>query len=890
MIGQTVSHYNILEKLGEGGMGVVYKALDTKLNRTVALKFLPLRLTADGTEKIRFAQEAQLAATLSHPNICTIYDIAEHDGEMFIVMEFVDGQTLQAKKGTIGFKQAIDIGIQISDGLAAAHEKGIVHRDIKPENIMIRKDGIAQIMDFGLAKLRGNVSRLTKEGSTVGTAGYMSPEQVQGQDADHRSDIFSLGVLLFELITGQPPFKGVHETALAYEIVNVDAPPMSSVKPELDPSLDSIVLECLEKDPNERTQSAKQVSIDLKRFKRESSRQRASRITAARPVPTIDHGGRLGAAVMPSRKKVFWPAISGLLAIALVVAGWMLWHAPPVSKSVARFGITLPRDQLIGIDIYTAIAISPDGSHLVYNANGKLYQRKMESFDPEPIPGSEEGSTPFFSPDGRWLGFFTPGKLKKVPVSGGAPVVLADILDNRGGTWAQDGTIIFCPGGRRGMSRVGPDGGEAQQLTSLDSTRNERTHRWPQAMPDGKTVLFTIGTMDSPDFYEDATIGAVNLQTGERKTLMKGASMARYVPTGHLIYSHAGVLFAVPFDLDRLEVKGNSYPVVENIAGDPTTGAASFSIAGNGTLAYVPGQSNITNRTLALIDQNGGVSTLPAPVRPYMEPCMSPDGRQLAVVVGSGKDEDIWIYDLQRNTTSRLTFGGPNRAPAWSPDGKRIAYSLNEVNKARVIIRQADGSGIPEEVSVDYDRTYVNCWSRDGSTLILMAAGKGAGWDLIALPLHGDRKPSVFLATKFDEMTASLSPDGKWLAYVSNETGTTQVYVRPFPGGGGKWQISTNLSSEPRWSGDGKTLYFQSQLALMAVSISTTPSLLIGPLQVALKEFPRLAVESGISYDLTPDGRHFLVTKVREGAEALQQINVVLNWFDDLKTTVGPGK
>src|ERR1051326_1405796 len=278
MIGQTISHYKILEKLGEGGMGVVYKALDTKLNLAGALKFLPRRLTADNTEKLRFAQAAQLAATLNHPNICTIYDIAEHDGEMFIAMELVDGQTLREKKGAISFKQAIDIGIQIADGLAAAHDKGIVHRDIKPENIMIRKDGIAQIMDFGLAKLRGNVSRLTKEGSTVGTAGYMSPEQVQGQEADHRADIFSLGVLLYELFTGQLPFKGVHETALAYEIVNVDAPPMSSVKPEIDPALDAIVMECLEKDPNERTQSVKQVSIDLKRFKRESSRSRASRI------------------------------------------------------------------------------------------------------------------------------------------------------------------------------------------------------------------------------------------------------------------------------------------------------------------------------------------------------------------------------------------------------------------------------------------------------------------------------------------------------------------------------------------------------------------------------------------------------------------------------------
>jgi serine/threonine-protein kinase len=890
MIGQTISHYKILEKLGEGGMGVVYKALDTKLNRMVALKFLPRKLTVDETEKIRFAQEAQLAATLNHPNVCTIYDIVEHDGEMFIAMEFVDGQTLREKKGSISFRQATDIGIQIADGLAAAHEKGIVHRDIKPENIMIRKDGIAQIMDFGLAKLRGNVSRLTKEGSTVGTAGYMSPEQVQGQDADHRSDIFSFGVLLFELFTGQTPFKGVHETALAYEIVNVDAPPMSSVKPEIDPALDAIVLECLEKDPNERTQSVKQVSIDLKRFKRESSRSRVSRITAAIPVRKPETGAAPSAPDLPPRRSYIWPAVAGVLAIALIAAVWMLWRAPVVTLPTARFRIMLPKDQTINIITHTAIAISPDGSRIVYAAKGKLYQRRMESFDPEPIAGTDDGSSPFFSPDGRWVGFFGGGKLKKVAVAGGVPVGLADMSDNRGGTWTKDGTIIYSPSGRGGLFRIRSDGGEPQQLTTVDSAQNERTHRWPQCLPDGKTVLFIIGKMDSPDYYEDAAIASVNLETGARKIIMKGASTVAYLPTGYLVYSHSGILFSAPFDADRLEVTGMSFPVVENIGGDPTTGATDFSFASNGTLAYIPGLANITNRQLAFIDLNGTVSTLPAPVQQYMEPALSPDGGRVAVVIGSGKDEDIWVFDIQTKTMSRLTFGGPNRSPVWSPDGKRIAYSYNQDGDPKLIIRAADGSGTPEEIKVGYGRTYVTCWSRDGATLIFTGIGTGGGWDIAALRLDGDRKPIPILATKFDEMVGSLSPDGRWLAYLSNETGSSQAYIRPFPEGGGKWQISTERAFQPHWSGDGKTLYYETENVMRAVSISGTESPTIGQRNLVLKEIPQLSLESGVTYDLAPDGQRFLVTKVQEGNEIFQQIAIVLNWFDDIRAAAAQAK
>jgi serine/threonine-protein kinase len=889
MIGQTISHYKILEKLGKGGMGVVYKAQDTKLDRFVALKFLPSHLAASEQDKARFIQEAQAASALNHPNVCTIHDIQEHEGQMFIVMEFVDGQTLREKKGSISFKQAIDIGIQIADGLAAAHEKSIVHRDIKPENIMIRKDGIAQIMDFGLAKLKG-VSRLTKEGSTVGTAGYMSPEQVQGLEVDHRSDIFSFGVLLFEMFTGQLPFKGVHETAVAYEIVNVDAPPMSSVQPEIDPALDSIVLECLEKDPNERAQSAKQVSIDLKRFKRESNRSRVSRVTVARPAVRTQQRNESTSGEIPAWRKFLWPAVAVISIVALVLVAWSPWKRETPPPFVTRAGITLPKDQLLSTTSYSAVAISPDGSQLVYKANAKLYLRKLDSFESTPLPGTEEGSGPFFSFDGKWIGFFAAGKLKKIPVSGGAPITLADAADNRGATWGKGGDIVFAPQSATGLMLVRDRGEDARQLTRVDTTKNERTHRWPHFLPDGKTVMYTIGTMDSPDFYDDATIEAVDIETGKRRVLMKGGCSAQYISAGFLVYWRSSALFAVPFDIDKQQVTGTSFPVVENVNGDPTTGMAGYTLSQNGTLAYIPGNAGVTNQSLAKVDHHGVITPFAAPLQSYMEPRISPDGDRIAVTIQSGKDADIWVYDIPRNTLSKLTFGGVNRTPAWSPDGKRIAYYAYDGGKHSVVVKKADGSGELEIVTKGFGRTYIDCWSKDGALLLLDIAGTGrvgangpGGSDLYVLPLVGDRSLKPFLATQFDEWQASLSPDGQWIAYASNESGTYQVYIQPFPQGGGRWAVSNDEGYEPHWAPDGKTLYYYSPGRIVSVPIQTVPSFVVGKPQILFSDYHQKSVDSGLMYDLSPNGLYFVVTQSKDDEDNLRQIHLVLNWFDEIR-------
>jgi serine/threonine-protein kinase len=581
------------------------------------------------------------------------------------------------------------------------------------------------------------------------------------------------------------------------------------------------------------------------------------------------------------------------LVIALAAAIWAPWKAGNIPGDVARFAIVLPKDRALASDFNPVIAISPDGQRIVFRASGKLYQRRLGRLDVEPILGTEAATSPFFSPDGRWLGFFAEGHLKKVPLMGGAPVTLADAPGNRGATWCSDGTIVFTPNGRGGLLRVKEDGTSLRQLTVPDTMRNERTHRYPQFLPDGKTVIFTVGTLDSPDYYDDATIGAVNLQTGERTVLLKGACMARYVSSGCLVYSRAGTLFAVPFDLRRLQVSGSSFPVAEDVFGDPTTGATHCSISENGTLVYVPGKANIYQRTLAWVDRNGAVTDLRAAARTYLDPRLSPDGNQVAVIISSGRDFDVWVFNIPRNTMSRLTFGGSNRSPVWSPDGKRIAYSYNATGNSKIIVRQADGSGTPEEFKSgleEYDRTYVNCWTPDGSMLVVTVPQRRIGWDLMVLPLTGGRKPWKFLSTKSDEWVASLSPNGKWLAYISNETGVSQVFVRPFPGGTGQWQISADQAFETHWSIDGKMLYYNTGHSIMAVPIEATQSLVAGQASVLLKDYRPLSIESGITFDVSPDGLHLLVTKSQDTEEAPLQIDVVLNWTDEISKVVASTK
>ncbi|HTY09557.1 MAG TPA: protein kinase [Bacteroidota bacterium] len=887
MIGRTIFHYRILEKLGEGGMGVVYKAQDTKLDRFVALKFLPAHLAASEQDKARFIQEAKSAAALNHPNVCSIIDIQDHEGaqgekQLFIVMEFIDGQTLQEKRSSLTQKQAIDYAIQIAEGLAAAHEKGIVHRDIKPENIMIRKDGIVQVMDFGLAKLVG-VSRLTKQGSTVGTLGYMSPEQVQGQETDHRSDIFSFGVLLYEMLTGKSPFNGAHESAILYEIVNVDVPPMSTIKPEIDPELDRIVLECMEKDPNERMQSIKQVAIDLSRFKRTSSRSRQSRIIPAQPAALKPGAENAIRAERLLPQKYLWQILTLLFLVTTLFFAWNSWRSDRPPAAVMRFTVDLPLTTPLVAGAST-VAISPDGKYFVYLALSSgdpvLFLRPIDSFTAHSLNGTENASDPFFSPDGQWIGYFANGNLKKISVYGGVPQDVCTVPGYmRGGYWTKDNFILFG-NINNSIYRVPSGGGTPVAATYLDTAQGEISHRFPQLLPDGKTVIFTVKN-NSMTTFNDALIVAENIQTHERKTLVRGGAYARYISTGHIIYIRGSSIYAVPFDPDRAAITGSPLPVEEGGMMNPLSGDANYGVSNSGTLLFAPlGSFSGTEVSLEWIDRQGKRNNVLDTTGAYGDGSLSPDGQKLAMTIRAAND-DIWVYQFHRGTLSRITFGGGNSDfPVWSPDGKRIIFASEKGTTWKLFSKPWDGSGKEELLSEDVD-TDPNSWesiSPDGK-----AVAYGKNGDIWVLPLTDAKKPEQYIASPATETDPSFSPDGRWISYMSNESGQNELYVVPYPHGGGKYQISTNgadFAVPPRWLPDGRSLIYLSGRQVMGVHVTLSPSFDYSPPQ---KIFDLPESWSGSFGDITADGKKFIIGTTKSGPVTTSRVNIVVGWFDELQ-------
>ncbi len=889
MIGSTISHYRILEILGEGGMGIVYKAQDTKLDRFVALKFLPPQLNASEADKARFIQEAKAASALNHPNVCTIHDIQEHEGQLFIVMEFIDGQTLREKMATLSFKQAIEVGIQIADGLAAAHEQGIVHRDIKSDNIMIRKDGIAQIMDFGLAKLRG-ISRLTKEGSTLGTAGYMSPEQVQGLEVDHRSDIFSLGVVLYEMFTGQLPFKGVHETAISYEIVNIDAPPMSSIKPDIDPALDAIVLECLEKDVNERTQSAKQVSIDLKRFKRETSKTRVSRITQAHPV--AQSPGILSREAQPSptvsgknQGSFIWIVTSIVFLLATVVVSLIHFRERAPERFAARFVIPPPENTRFQNVFVTNFAISPDGRTLAFVAEdslGKnhLWIRPLHSLSAQLLPGTEDPEMPFWSPDNRFIGFFENDKLKKIEVSGGPPLTLCDATHCRGGTWNSLGLILFGVNGKP-LQRVSSSGGVPTVASAHDTVRQDSNERFPCFLPDGNHfVYFAVargGKVEENSIFLGSLDGSVD------RMLLRAQSLAGYA-SGHLLYLSDQTLMAQPLDERTWTLSGDPFPVAEGVHSFSPVGSSMFSVSQNGILVYQMGFGGSASR-LVWCDRSGKQIGAVGEAGAYNNLRISPDGHQVAADLLDTKsnNRDIWIYDLGRGIRTRFTFDPKDdRIPVWSPDGKQLVFASDR--KAPMNIYRRASSGItPEELLLGgKGDVRPSDWSSDGKFILYWINDPRTDDDVWVLPLTGDQKPIPIVQTSFSEWNARFSPDGRWISYTSNESSQNEVYVVPFPGPGPKWQVSVGGGGYARWRRDGKEMYYRSLDAkIMAAEVNAGD----GKFEVrnvhALFQ-TRFASGGNDSYDVTADGQKFLIITSSEGVAA-PSLTVVINWDAEVK-------
>jgi serine/threonine protein kinase len=899
MIGQVISHYKILEKLGEGGMGIVYKAEDTKLDRTVALKFLPARLAYSEQDKARFMQEARAAAALNHPNVCPIHDIAEHDNQLFIVMDFVEGHSLRERKQEFSIKQAVEIGIQIADGLTAAHEKGIVHRDIKPENIMLRKDGIVQIMDFGLAKLRG-ASRITKEGSTVGTAGYMSPEQVQGLETDHRTDLFSLGVILYELLAGQSPFKGVHETAIMYEVVNVDPAPISSLKPEVDPELDAIVLECLAKEPSERYQSAAEIAKDLRRFKRETSRKGISRVSTVRPavVPSV--------APQPSRRGLFnlvrspifaW-SIAAILIIALVIITIQYSIRPsPELYAIRSF---IPPPEKTNYHYYGALAgpavISPDGKHIAFvavSSEGKslLYLRPLDALSAKPLPGTEGAYYPFWSADNKFVGFFAGPSLKKIDISGGPPVTICVAPNARGGTWNKDGTIIFSPLSISPLSVVSSSGGPARVLTAFDTSKNQTSHRWPYFLPDGKHFLYYASTMKVGAPSEENAIYVASLDMKLNKRLLKTSENVAYA-SGYLLFMTGSTLKAQRFDENELELKGDPVTIADSVLNDAGFSLAAFSASLNGVLVYQTGTAQSGSR-LKIVDQSGKETGRIGSVIEHMSHRISPDGRRVVATIFDAKSwtANLWMYEMARGVKTRLTSTMfYDLYAVWSPDGSRIVfYRSTKKGVCDLYLVRTDRTGSEEPLWLSELDKYPTDWSNNGKFVAFTqyVAERTQG-DIWVLPMTGDRKPSPFLQTAFDEGEARFSPNGKWVAYVSNETGEYEIYVRPFPGPGNPWKVSKAGGWAPRWKKEstaystqtnsiGELFYVTTDNKLAHAELRTRGS------ELEVRDRQLFGVPAFMQdFDVFPDGKRFLFNTSIEPRES-PPITLVVNWEAEIR-------
>jgi eukaryotic-like serine/threonine-protein kinase len=896
--GKRLGPYEVLSAIGAGGMGEVYRARDTRLDRIVAIKVLPPHLADRPELRERFEREARTVASLNHPHICVLYDIGQQDGTDFLVMEYLEGETLAQRlnKGPLSLEQVLQYAIEIADALDKAHRKGVTHRDLKPGNIMLTKSG-SKLLDFGLAKLRQNgapaaplsqlptaQNAITAEGTILGTLQYMAPEQLEGKEADARTDIFAFGVVVYEMATGKKAFEGKTSASVMAKILETDPPPMSSLQPMTPPALDHSVKKCLAKDPEDRWQTARDVWHEMK-WIAESGSQIASQRSA--PVKGIRALGQRALILS-----------LGALLLGLAIASLAVWNLKPAPlRPVSRTVITLPPgQQLAGLDSGLAVALSPDGTHLAYVARQggtqQLYLRAMDSLEARPIPGTEGAVNPFFSPDGQWLGFFAGGKLKKVSVSGGAALNLGDAAASRGASWGSQGMIAFAPTNVSALQQVSDAGGAPQPLTRLE--KGDASQRWPEFLPGGKAVLFAAGA--SGIAFSDARVAVQSLGTGERRNLIQAGTHPRYAPSGHLVYAQGGSLMAVPFDAQRLEMTGTAVPVVEGVLQSPVTGAAQYSFSSAGSLAYVPGGIQSAQLRLVWVSRNGAEQPLAAPAHAYLNPRLSPDSRRVAVGI-TEQDSQVWLYDLSRETLTRFTFeGSVNYFPTWTPDGKRIAFQSNKEGPSNVFWQPADGSGGLERLTTSEYIQAPNSWSPDGQLLAFVEVNPSTQRDIWVLPL-GDpgtpgqaRKAQPFLRTRFDEAVPRFSPDGRWLAYISNESGRYEIYVQPYPGPGGKWQISTEGGTEPVWNRNGRELFYRSGDKMMAVDIATQPDFAAGTPRMLFEGRYEPAPVPAANYDVSPDGQRFLMLKPSAAAEAAPtQINVVLNWFEELKRRVPAG-
>lgn len=875
-------------------MGEVYRARDVKLNRDVAVKVLPAAYSADSDRLRRFEQEAQAAGALNHPNILAVHDVGAHEGAPYVVSELLEGETLREilSAGAIPQRKAINYATLIAHGLAAAHEKGIIHRDLKPENIFITKDDRVKILDFGLAKLippdgnnllQTDVATLkaqTSAGTVMGTAGYMSPEQVRGQPVDPRSDIFSFGAVLYEALSGHRAFHGDSAVESLNAILKEEPPDLNETNTKINPQLGKIVRRCLEKKPERRFHSAHDLSFALEALtsSSESSLKTEPLVTSA-----VSLNGSGGWSLLRS-SSLPW-IVAGILLLLTMTMAWLYFTHQPKAETRAIKLLILPPAKTFLMAGQPPL-ISPDGKLLAFVAmddsgKGLLYVRSLDSLEARPLEGSDGAALPFWSPDSRSLGFFAKGKLKRSEVSGGQPTTLATAPNPRGGAWNRDGSIIYCPIPPSPLLRISASGGEATPINSNNSQVGG-TVRWlPSFLPDGRHYLF-VARMAGTE--REVRVGS--LDSADSKSLVKGAySHAIYAPPGYLLYRRESTLVAQHFDVEKLELQGEPIPIAEDVGFDATSYQGYFSASDDGVIVHHSGSAGLSQLTWT--DRAGkqlGIIGEPAD-QGDLE--LSPDDNRLAFrrVDNRTGSISLWLIETARGTPSRFTFEKTTDfSPIWSPDGSRIVFSSLRDGPPNLYQKVSSSAGNDEALLKSVIAKISFDWSRDGRYILYGVVDPKTSWDLWYLPLDDTSKPVPFLQTNSDERQARFSPNGRWVAYVSNESGTNEVCVRPFPAAPGKWQVSTAGGEQPRWRADGKELFYLSaDHKLMSVEVKTdgstfehrTPTALFGT-RVGGIDTP------GDYYDVTADGQRFILNNLVAEA-AYTPITVVLNWTADLK-------
>jgi eukaryotic-like serine/threonine-protein kinase len=877
--GTHLGPYEILSQIGAGGMGEVYRARDTKLGRDVAIKVLPAAFSADVERLRRFEQEAQAAGALNHPNILVIYHIDTHDGAPYIVSELLEGETLRERLSgkSLPQRKAIDYALQTAHGLGAAHEKGIVHRDLKPENLFVTKDGRVKILDFGLAKLTGAADGTqsqtevptrridTDPGVVMGTIGYMSPEQLRGRVADHRSDIFSFGAILYEMLSGNRAFRGESTADTMSAILREDPPDLSSTNKNIAPALERVVNHCLEKNPEERFHSASDLAFAIEALSGSAGMSGATTsILSALPPSRREH-----------RELLAW-GLAALLLIASIALALLYFRRAPADERPVQFVIAMPEN---AAEVSNPV-ISPDGRTVAFLAtlDGKryLFTRPLGSLEAQRLAGTDEATYPFWSPDSRYLGFFSNSKLKKIEASGGPAQTLCDAPTTVGGAWNQDGVILISQD-TKGINRVSAAGGTLTPVIKLDESRKELAQAWPSFLPDGRHFLYQSWNGRS----DDSAIFVSAIDGSDRKLLLKADSSPLYAPPGYLLFARGSTLMAQSFDAGKLQLSGEPFPIAEQVTYNGANSYESVSVSGNGVMVFLSG--GLSNRQLVWFDRSGKQLGPLGPPGEYNDIVISPDGKRLAMQRLVDGNSDVWLMDLERGVPSRFTFDSTAEDnPVWSPDGNRIVFSSGGESLFDLYRKVSSGAGNQELLLKTDVGKEATDWSSDGRFIIFTAYGLKTSADLWILPLAGDAKSYPFLETEFVEEQGHFSPDGRWIAYVSNESGRSEVYVQSFPQTGGKWLISTGGGAQPHWRGDGKELFYVApDKTVMAVAINATPSFeTAAPAPLFKTQVSSYGAPN--RYVVTADGQRFLINGPAEEVSKTP-ITVTLNWTAALK-------